>query len=331
MKRRTLAALALAASGLACSRGDAARAGAAPAQRGPLPFDWERPAASLRMGPDEVAARIGSFDWTGTASWSVTRGEKHVDAAEQHRVRQLATGEFAAEGTVDPGRGPGSESGKRVVFTKGTTYARSLYPASGAWRERPDDHGRGARRFRDESFLLAAAVADLLGPARVVTPAGTATALGRPARRFVLSLDASRFAPGPSALSPNPPPGGPDADTRLRLMLLDGRQPIDASGELVADAATGAPLAIRLRALLGVKDDPEARVRVEIEGRLTALGGEVTAVEAPQRALPDERRPKGVARALEQAGLKKRKGPGGTAPEGAPEGAPDSDEPDDEE
>jgi hypothetical protein len=270
------------------------------------------------MTPDEVAARVGSFDWEGAVTWSVVRNDRRVEATEQHRVRQLASGDFSAEGTVDPGRGPGSESGKRVIWAKGMTFARSLYPASGAWRERPDDHGRGARRFRDESFLAAADVAELLGPALVLSSAGTATVAGRPARRFTLSLDPARFSAGPSRLSADPPPGGPDTDTKIRLQLLDGRQPIDASGDVLLDDATGAPLAVRLRALLGVQDDAETRVRVEIEGRVTALGGEVAAVEPPAKALPDERRPKGVARALEQAGMRKRKGVGGTE-EGAAE------------
>jgi hypothetical protein len=222
-------------------------------------------------------------------------------------VRQLVSGDFSAEGTLDPGRGPGSETGKRVVFVAGRSFARPLYPASGAWRERPTDHGRGARRFRDESFLLAGEVAGLLGPALQATPAGEGSAVGRPVRRFALSLDRSRFAPGPSRLSAVPPPGGPDPGTRTRLSFLDGREPIDASGEMLLDSATGAPLAVRLSALLGVKGDPEARVRVEVEARVTALGPDVAAVEPPARVLPDERRPRGVARALDQAGLGRKK------------------------
>ena len=292
----------------ACSRGGAPGAVTAGAPKAPSPFDWDRPAASLRLGSDEVAARVGSFAWEGTASWSAIRGERKVEVTERHAIRQLATGEFAAEGTVDPGRGPGSESGKRVIWAQGMSYARSLHPASGGWRERPTDHGRGARRFRDESFLLAGEVAGLLGPALVASAAGTASVLGRPARRFALSLDKARFAPGPSRLSAEPPPGGPDPATMARLALLDGREPIDASGEMVLDAATGAPLLARISALLGVKGDPEARVRVDVEGRFTALGGDVAPVEPPRNALPDERKPRGVARALEQAGLGRKKG-----------------------
>ena len=210
---------------------------------------------------------------------------------------------------MDPGRGPGSESGKRVIWARGMSYARSLYPGLGrvaraAHRPRPrrpplprrelPPRRRGGRAARSGARRLP-------GRDRV-------SALGRPARRFALSLDRARFTPGPSRLSAEPPPGGPDAATKLRLALLDGREPIDASGELLLDAATGAPLSVRISALLGVKGDPDARVRVEVEGRLTALGGEVAAVEPPPGVLPDERKPRGVARALEQAGLRKKKG-----------------------
>ncbi len=295
---------------VACSRGGAPSAGPTGAPKPPSTFDWDRPASALRMGPDAVAAGLGSFAWEGTVTWSAARGDRKVEVSERHAVRQLATGEFAAEGTVDPGRGPGSESGKRVIWAEGMSYARSAYPASGEWRERPTDHGRGARRFRDESFLLAGEVASLLGPALVPSPAGTTSVLGRPARRFALSLDRSRFAPGPSRLSAEPPAGGPDAATQARLALLDGREPIDASGEMILDTATGAPLRVEISALLGVNGDPEARVRVDVEGRLTALGGAVAPVEPPRKALPDERRPRGVARALEQAGFRKGKGDG---------------------
>jgi hypothetical protein len=325
--RSRLAPVLVALLAAGCSRGGSPAAPPATGPRAPAAFDWDRPVAALHLPAEQVAARLGSFSWEGTVAWSAARGDRKLDVAERHAVRQLATGEFAAEGTVDPGRGPGAVAGKRILFTGGTTYARSLFPASGEWRQRPTDHGRGARRFRDESFLLAGEVADLLGPALVASPAGTTSALGRPARRFALSLDRKRFEPGPSRLSADPPAQGPDASTTLRLALLDGREPIDASGELLLDAATGAPLAVRLSALLGVKGDPEARVRVDVEGRMAGLGGEVAAVEAPRTFLPDERKPRGVARALEQAGLRKKKGP---ASPGETPAEPEGESPEDE-
>ncbi|HVP69501.1 MAG TPA: hypothetical protein VMT17_19790 [Anaeromyxobacteraceae bacterium] len=320
---RARAALAVALTLAGCGRAERARERISRATEHPalLAFDWARPEGSLRMGPDEAASRIGSFDWDSSVSWSASnaRTSARVQAAERHRLRQLAGGDFAVESDIDPGQGPGSETGRRVVWVKGMTYARSRFPASGAWRERPTDRGRDARRFRDESFL-AADVVDLLGGALKLVPKGEATALGRPAKRYALVLDRQAFAPGPSRLGESPPAAGVDEDTKRRLAFLDGREPLAADGLLLADAATGVPLEIRLRASFKVRDDPDARVDLDLAGRLTAVGGAVGTVEPPSNALPDERKPKGVARALEAAGLRKKKAPSGEA-----EPEPDSD------
>lgn len=74
-------------------------------------------------------------------------------------------------------------------------------------------------------------------------------------------------------------------------------------GELVADAASGAPLKVDLKAAFRVKGDPEARAEVDLTARLKAVGA---AVAPPKEVLPDERKTRGVARALEAAGLRKR-------------------------
>jgi hypothetical protein len=322
---RLLAAAAVTLLSLAgCDRGGRATdripesAGTRPA---PSPFDWDHPDRSLRMDADEVAARAGGFDWWGDVAWTTTRGERRVAATERHHVRQRADGTFLAQSDLDPGRGPGSETGMRVAFTQGKTFARSRYAPSGGWRERPSDHGRDARRFRDQAFGVAGELAALLGPALQVVPQGEGTAMGRPVRRYALRLDRARFAPGPSRLGPSPArlDGPLGDDTALRMAFLDGREPLDATGELVADAQTGVPLELRLRALLGVKGDPDARVEVQLDGRVTALGGGVAAVLPPEPALPDESKPRGVARALERAGFGKKKAE-------APETEPGDDE-----
>lgn len=320
------AALALAGCGSAEKRQAKERllapgsaAGSASTVGAPPPADPRDPAASLHLGADEAAARIGSFEWSGTVGWSVSReptagaAPARAQATERHRVRQLATGDFEAQADVDPGQGPGSETGKRVIWAKGTTYARSRYAASGAWRERPTDRGRDARRFRDESFAVAGDVAALLGPALVIRPAGETALLGRSARRYALLLDRESFAAGPTHLGTGHRDGRPDEDTGRRLAFLDGRIPAAVEGELVVDAATGVPLEVRLRVVFRVHGDPAARVDVDLASRMTALGGAVPPVEPPGRALPDERKPRGVARALEAAGLRKRKAPAGEA------------------
>jgi hypothetical protein len=300
-------AVALALS-LACSRGadgDPERQRTRPgAERAP-PFDWAHPAAALELGPEEVAARIGPFEWTAAVEWTVSReGEdaRRVRAVEQHRLRQAATGEFEVRAEIDPGLGRGSDTGREIVYAGGMTYARARHAS---FRERPTDHGRDARRFRDESFLTARSVARLLGPSLELQPIGDAEVLRRAARKLAVSLGkGTRPAAAPATGGDAVP--APDEDTKRRRAFLAGLRPESASGELLLDAASGAPLRVRIAASFSVDGDPSAHVTVELLAQVKAIGGEVAAVAPPKGALPDERKATGVAAALEAAGLKKR-------------------------
>jgi hypothetical protein len=312
MPRRLLAlalvtAVALSTSG-GCSRSSdrdlrAKALAAAPGGAQARAVDLERPLEALRLSADDAAARAGSFAWEAQVSWTVARpGATPVHLVERHRVRQLASGEFEVSADLDPGAGPGSETGKQVVYAGGMTYARGKWAP---FRERPTDRGRGARRARDESFRMAADLADLYGPALSAEPSGEVSYLGRRARRFVLSLTS---APPPKPRPPPPalPDGRYDDATRKRLDFLDGRVPTALSGELLLDAATGVPLSVSLRGAFSQQSDPQLRADVELDAAVRALGGDVPAVKPPRGALADERKPKGVARALEAAGLRQR-------------------------
>jgi hypothetical protein len=124
-------------------------------------------------------------------------------------------------------------------------------------------------------------------------------------RRFALSLDRGARMPDPPPPPAALPPAGFDEDTRRRLDFLEGCVPLALSGEMALDSGSGVPLLVRMRGALGERADPELRAEFELEARVTAVGGAVGPVTAP-RALPDERKPRGVARALEQAGLRRR-------------------------
>jgi len=266
--------------------------------------DLGRPLDALRVSADEAAARAGSFDWEARVTWSVAKpGLAPAHTTERHEVRQLAAGDFEVTMDLDPGSGPGSETGKQIIFSRGVTYARGRWAP---FRERPTDRGEGARRHRDESFRLAADLAHLYGPALSAQAAGEATFLGRRARRFLLSLSGAlpREAPLPSGL----PDGGYDADTRRRVDFLEGRVPVALEGELLLDAETALPLYVAMKGAFSEKADPQLRADVELAAQVKALGAAVAPVTAPSAALPDERKPKGVARALEAAGLRKPEG-----------------------
>ncbi len=307
--RRLAAPILVAVVATACSReaGEdtmrrlAARDAAAAAEPGP--FDFERPLAALSLDADDVARRLGSFEWTAGVEWTFARQGKdaqRVHVVERHRVREAATGDFDVSAEVDPGLGAGSDEGKDVIRAGGMTYARAKYAP---WRERPTDRGRDARLFRDQSFRIAADLVRLCG-AVAATPAGETTVLGRSGRRFRLALD--RAAPVPAAVPPRPAGvPAPDEDTQRRLAFLEGRVPTSVDGELVLDRS-GAPLRVRIAAAFGVKGDPKVRATVELSAQVKALGGEVAAILPPKSPLPDARKPAGVAGALDAAGLRKR-------------------------
>jgi hypothetical protein len=309
------AAFALLVLVAACSRSDPAAKHRLFARDEPPPSaaapDPAHPEAALALTADEVAARLGSFDWTGAVDWSVTKdGQTSLHVVEQHRVRQAATGEFEVRADVDPGLGPQAVQGKQIIYVNGMTYARAQ-PAP--FRERPTDHGRDARRFREDSFGLARSVAGLLGPALRFTASGDGVVLGRQAHTYKASLDAAA-PPAPRA-----PPAGyqeKDPDTAARQGFLRGAVPSAADGELSIDAQTGAPLSVRLQATFSAPAGQEAGppVSVVVSAQVKALGGEVKVVGPPQAWLPDERKPSGPSTALEAAGLKK-KGDEGSAAE----------------
>jgi hypothetical protein len=307
LRRIALVVVALAA---ACSGGSDeegkrrlfSREQRAPTPEAPAPrFDPARPHDALLMSAGEVARRIGSFDWTGAVDWTVSRegdDAARVHAAERHQLRQAANGEFQLDADLDSGQGPGSVTGKHVVYAGGVTFARAEFAP---FRARPTDHGRDARRFRDDSFQLARALVDLYGPALELVPEGDATVLGRAARRYRVAL---AKAPAPAATAARNP--APDADSGRHFAFLDGKVPSSADGELDIDAQTGAPLRVRIAGAFTVKDAPNVHATVELVAQMKAIGDQVAAIAAPAGALPDVRKPPGVAGALEAAGLKKK-------------------------
>jgi hypothetical protein len=274
----------------------------APVAEAPAPrFDPARPLDALLLSAGEVARRMGSFEWTGAADWTIAKdgddaGRVHI--AEHHSLRQAATGEFQLDAEVDPGQGPGSIAGKHVIYTGGVTFAHAEHAP---FRARPTDHGRDARRFRDESFQLARSLAELYGPALELMPEGETTVLGRAARRYRVAL-AKAPAPSPPAART----AAPDPDSARHFAFLDGKLPSSVDGELDVDAQTGVPLRVRLAGAFTVKDVPGVRATVELVAQVKAVGAQVAAVTPPAGALPDVRKPPGVAGALEAAGLKKK-------------------------
>jgi hypothetical protein len=309
LRHLAAAAVAVLAGALACSREPRipAEATAAPP---PAAFDWARPVSALDLGAEDASARLGSFEWSGAVEWTVSGSgadARQLRAVEHHRLRQSATGDFEVNLDLDPTfsgstrPGAGANTGRDVILVGGMTYARERFAP---YRERPTDHGRDARRYRDESFRLARSVAALLGPALELRAAGDAEVLRRPAKRFTVALAKGAARPEPAAAEPGDPPL--DGDTKRRRAFLDGLRPQSASGEVLLDAASGVPMRVRLTAAFAVGGDAPGRATVDLVAQVKGLGADVAPIAAPKNALPDERKPPGTSTALEAAGLKKR-------------------------
>ncbi|HUK65822.1 MAG TPA: hypothetical protein VLV17_03285 [Anaeromyxobacteraceae bacterium] len=291
--------------------------GSAKAPR-PVSFDPTRPQEGLALSAEEAASRIGSLAFSADVTWSVARqGGEAVRTTEHHQLRQLQGGDFELTADLDPTSAPGSEAGKHIVFAHGVTYAKERYAP---WRERSGDHGEEARRERDESFRLASELAQLCGPALALQNGGETTVLGRRALRYRLSLSGN--LPHEEAPPTDLPGGAYDPDTARRVDFLEGRVPVALRGEVLLDAATGVPLKVELEGAFTEKKDPLLRAEVALAASLTQLGGAVAPVAPPPDVLPDERRPRGVARALEAAGLRKATGTPEKENEEEPDEAP---------
>lgn len=303
-----LAAVALALALAGCSRGDVAARNRvfahAGGDEGAAAFDPEHPERALALDADEVANRLGAFQWSGAVEWSIDRPDGvPLHVTEQHALRQSASGAFEVRADVDPGLGPHAVTGKHVIWVDGMTYARAL-PAP--FRQRPTDRGRDARRYREDSFGLVRTVAALVGPALRLVPAGEGEVLGRAARKYRFTLGDA--VPREDAAAPAGYQAK-DPDTALRQGFLSGGLATRAEGELELDATTGAPLRARLTASFAAPPAGKtaaSKVTVTVSTKIAALGGEVKAVAPPPAALPDERKPAGPSAALEAAGLKKR-------------------------
>ena len=195
-----------------------------------------------------AAARLGSFEW---------EAGRVVDGVARPRLAARCTPPSATASAssppassrrrrdVDPGPGPGSETGRSVVWAGGTTFARARHrrsgsapPTAAATRAASATRASGSRRRRGAPR-----------PRARLRPAGEATALGRPARRFTLSF-ARRCAPRRRRAAAGPV--RPTPDTRARVAFLEDAVPVALDGELLVDARTGAPLRGADRGAFGV-------------------------------------------------------------------------------
>lgn len=265
-----------------------------------------------RLGPHTYKAKI-DFEWTATGAPPVRMTETRMLQAGPGGV----SGDF--HGQVENNR----ELGLEVLRVGGKVYARSRF---GTFRQRLRDRGM-AERTRTE---LTSALRDMdaLFQGRMqLEPQGTVTYEGRTAWRYTVKLaqKADDSAPKhlPALLAPKP---GRDETTQRRQAFFEHRVPKSLEGEVLVDAATSVVLKTRLDGHLVVPADktPDAaELRMALESSLTEIGQDPK-LQPPEKFLPDEDKPQGIADALDRFGVPRAKngGDGGTPGETDPDDEP---------
>ncbi len=217
---------------------------------------------ALRQPYTKVIAALGPHTLAISSVTSV--GEGSATGEDLGERTQLELGEGGAfhglyTNTADYGR--------EVTSIGGRLYLRPRYQR---WHGRAPEGPDEPATLRDGFALPLAATWDLLAPGAELTDKGASQHAGRAARTIAIAL-----APSPAS---NPP-------EKLRQRAWREGRVIEAvSGEIVLDAASGAPLAVQLAGTVAFsRDGKRFRMKLSVTSTVTAPGTAV-AIATPDPA-----------------------------------------------
>ncbi|NVB79344.1 MAG: hypothetical protein HOV81_13195 [Kofleriaceae bacterium] len=253
----------------------------------------------------KVIAAIGPHTYSIDTTTLVDEGAKRVTDLSDH-----ATIELGDKGTYHALYTNSADYGREVTFEGGKLYLRPRYQR---WHGRAPESPEEPGEQRDSFFGAIAATWDLVAPGAELSDQGQTQVAGRAARKIAVKL-----SPSPRAAS---------AEPVVQRKWREKRTIEALSGEVTLDAATGAPLAMKLAATVGFsRDGRRFSMKLGIDAKASAIGTAV-AVAAPAAdqivATPERRREvddrdfllQGIAPPI-------RKNPDGTAVTPVPAPAP---------
>jgi hypothetical protein len=211
----------------------------------------------------DVIAALGPHVATLAMKTTVEEAGKVTDELAETTTIQLGDhGTFHGEYTNT------ADYGRELTFLGGMLYLRPRYQR---WHGRAPETADEPAALRDELFAPIAATWDLLAPGAELTDLGAVQQAGRAAIKIAVKL-----APHPAALAAEP----------LAQRKWREHRAIEAlTGEVVLDAANGAPLAVRLAGTVAFnRDGRRFRMKVSVTAELSAIG---TAAELAAPAAAD--------------------------------------------
>jgi hypothetical protein len=204
-----------------------------------------------------VTAALGAHHLEVETSLEVREGGQVVEA-----LTDKATIDIAAGGDYHAWLDNSRDYGRDVYFVDGALFLR---PRFGKFHRRPPiDDGEPAR-IRDEIAGSLGATLELVAPGTAATDAGARQVAGRPARVVTLGPGSG---PRPGAL--------PEHQAWRQDAVIK-----EVSGEVVLDAASGAPLGGELRAVVEFqREGRHFAMALSVRHAVSAIG-EVPAIAAP--------------------------------------------------
>lgn len=269
------------------------RAAAEPLDAGQLAGEPERLDRVLGISAGEAAARLGPHVQKAQVAFTWTLGDRTV-ALKEHRTVALGQGgDFHVVLENDGGQG------MEWYRVGGISYARNRYAPL---RERRRDRG-SSEHVVNSGYGALETFYDVAHRAFRLTPEGTASHRGRPAVKYRVGLGEARAAADQEGLPEVVfPKGGPDADTALRLEVIEKGVPTRLDGVLYVDQATAVPVRADLEAEVKVPGaSGEARLVLTVDLDVEGVG-KAPAIVVPDH-LGDEPRPPGVVSVLDAYGL----------------------------
>ncbi len=208
----------------------------------------------------KVITALGPHTYAIKTTTVVDEGGKRVtDLSDE------ATIEIGSNGTYHAVYTNSADYGREVTFEGGTLYLRPRYQR---WHGRAPESPDEPAEQRDSFFAAIAATWDLVAPGTELTDQGAAQVAGRAGKKIAVKLAASSRAPAAEPL----------AQRKWRE-----KRTIEAvAGEVVLDAETGAPLAMKLTATIAFsRDGRRFSMKLGIDASASAIGTAVAVAPPP--------------------------------------------------
>jgi len=223
----------------------------------------ERAEIEQRLGPHKASQRV-QFAWFRGPG--LPDGGSEVSLSEETTLLDAPGDDFSIRLVND------RNQGFELVWVKGEVFVKSLY---GSFHKRRTDR-TDPGKIREQA-MSGLATFDRLARGLKLRNAGESTSEGRRVVRYAVTGFGARA--GEKEESDLPPVRYPedktDPDTARRLELWEKQEPTSASGTLIVDAQTGAPLGGDLRGhfkVAGASQEPAAELSLHSVLVTSAIG-----------------------------------------------------------